>query len=506
MASTTPATRRTADEQATARGPAAPGPRGVPARASTAVWLAFCALALGQLLVDVDDVVLNIALPSIAADVHMGPADVPWAVNAYLLCFGGLLLLGGRLADRYGHRAALLVGVAVFVCASLAGTLARTSAMVVTARAGQGLAAALLAPAAMSLLVHTFRDPAQRARALGLWGAVTGLGAVVGLVVGGVVTEHLGWRWIFTGNAVAAAVVGASVLALLPGGTGNRAVRIDPVPALLAVTALGSTIVALHGTLEHGWTSLYTVTWLLVATFAGAAAIRAGRRSTAPLLPRALLRDRAVVVADLSGALVGAALLGTFYFVSLHLQQVLGYSPLQAGLSYLPLVGGLVVAAGAGSAALPRFGARPVLALGFLGCAKGLLLLAWLGIEPERSGFATSLLPGLVVTGLGLGLAFVALTAVAVPGGEGGDGGAASGLYNTAVQVGGALGIAVLATLATARADRLAEQGTSVAYAVASGRDLALVVAAVLLVCGAGLAGLMPASAGRSTSDATMAA
>jgi len=473
-------------------------------------WLAFAALALGQLLVDVDDVVLNIALPSIAVDVDMTPAQMPWAINAYLLCFGGLLLLGGRLADRWGHRTALLTGVVAFVTSSLLGTLAQSSTAVITARAGQGLAAALLAPAAMSLLVHTFPDPDQRSRALGLWGAVTGLGAVVGLVVGGLVTEHLGWRWIFSGNAVVGIVVGVSVLGLLPGGTGDRKTRIDPLPALLAVTALGSMVSMMHGTLSHGWVSAHTSWWLLVAAVSGATAVWTGRRSSAPLLPGSLLRDRAVVVADLSGALVGAALLGTFYFVSLHLQQVLGYSPMQAGWAYLPLVGGLVLAAGVGSAALPRFGARPVLVLGLVGCAKGLLLLAWLGIDSERSSFWTSLLPGLLVTGLGLGLAFVALTATAIPSegavAESTASGAASGLYNTALQVGGALGIAVLATVATARADVLLGQGVSAAQALTTGRDLALVVAAGTLLAGAALAWRMPAAAGRSTETDSMAA
>src|SRR5919107_1295898 len=263
----------------------------LPAAAAVAAWLAFAALALGQLLVDIDDVVLNIALPSIAADVRMLPSQVPWAVNAYLLGFGGLLLLGGRLADRHGHRTVLQLGVGAFVAASLLGTVAQSSATVMAARAGQGIAAALLAPAAMSLLVHTFPDPGQRSRALGLWGAVTGLGAVVGLVIGGLVTEQLGWRWIFTGNAVAALVVGASVLALLPGGTGDRETRIEPLPALLAVTTLGSTVFTLHGTLEHGWLSAYTGTGLVVAVAAGAAAIRTGRRSSAPPIPGAPLPD-----------------------------------------------------------------------------------------------------------------------------------------------------------------------------------------------------------------------
>lgn len=474
-------------------------PRDTTSSVGAAAWAAFAALALGQLLVDIDDVVLNIALPSVAADVGLTAEQMPWAVNAYLLCFGGLLLLGGRLADRHGHRAVLLVGVGVFAAASLVGAFATAPAVVVGSRAGQGLAAALLAPAAMSLLVHTFPDPDDRSRALGLWGAVTGLGAVAGLVVGGVVTEYVGWRWIFGGNAVAAAVVGASVLALLPGGTGDRSARIEPAGALLATGSLTSLVWALHGTLDHGWASATSSSWLAVAVALGVGCVIVSRRSPTPLVPRSLLRDRAVLVADLSGLLVGAALMGTFFFVSLHLQQVLGYSPLHAAWAYLPLVAGLIVAAGVGSGLLPRLGARPVLVAGFVGCAKGLVLLAVLGLDTERSPFATSLLPGLVVAGMGLGLAFVALTSTAVPGGEGATGGGvASGLYNTAVQVGGALGLAVLTTVATARSDALVGSGTPLPEAVTAGRDLALYVAAGVLVAGAGLAALMPARAGRS--------
>lgn len=486
----------------TTSSPAAPDARAVaaPDAITTAIWAAFAALALGQLLVDIDDVVLNIALPSIAADVGLTAETVPWAVNGYLLCFGGFLLLGGRLADRHGHRAVLLVGVGIFCCASLIGTIASTPDAVIGSRAGQGLAAALLAPAAMSLLVRTFPDPSQRSRALGLWGAVTGTGAVLGLVVGGVVTEYVGWRWIFGGNAVVAAVVGVSVLALLPGGTGDRRIRIEPAAAVLATGALLSLVWSLHHAADHGWGSSSVLGWLLVAVVAGALGVVVSARSSAPLVPASLVRDRAVLVANISGLLVGAALMGTFFFVSLHLQQVLNYSPLHAAWSYLPLVGGLVVAAGVGSALLPRTGSRPLLVAGMLGCAKGLVLLGVLGIEAQQSAFATSLLPGLVLVGLGLGLSFVGLTSAAVPGGEGAvDGGVASGLYNTATQVGGALGLAVLTSVATSRSDALVAAGRTLPEALEGGRDLALFVAAATLLVGAGLATLMPRDTGRST-------
>lgn len=473
------------------------------ARAWTAaMWAAFAALALGQLLVDVDDVVLNIALPTIATDLGLGDSVLPWVVNSYVLCFGGLLLLGGRLADRFGHRTVLLVGVSTFVVASLSGAVASSATGLVVARAGQGIAAALLAPAAMSLLVRTFSGPGERTRALGLWGAVTGAGSVVGLVVGGVVTERWGWDWIFAGNAAAAALVGLSVVALLPGGTGDPGVRIEPVGALAVTGGIVLLVDALHGTVDHGLFSWQTLGLLAAAGAALTAAALAGRRGGAPLVPSELLRDRAVVVSDACAALTGAALLGTFYFVSLHVQQVQGYTPTQAAWSYLPLVLGLVVAAGAGSSLVPRYGARPVLATGMATCAAGLALLALLGIDSEPVPFRTGLLPGLLVIGLGLGLAFVALTVTAIPGGEDTtDGGVASGLYNTALQLGGAVGIAVLATVATARADTLGSAGGSHPAAIAGGRELALLVAAGLLLVGVLVALLLPVGAGAHNED-----
>lgn len=468
-------------------------------RLGATVWAAFAALALGQLLVDIDDVVLNIALPSIAADVRLSASERPWTVNAYVLCFGGLLLLGGRLADRYGHRAVLSVGIVVFAVTSGAGSLAASAGQVIGARAGQGLAAALIAPAAMSLLVHTFREPETRGRALGIWGAVTGAGTVLGLVVGGLVTEHVGWRWIFTGNAAAALVVGASVLALLPGGTGDRRIRIEPLGALSATVGLVCAVQALNGTLEHGWLSTHTAGFSVAALALLALAAGAWRHGDAPLVPLTLLRDRAVMVSNGCAMLTGAGLLGTFYFVSLHLQEVLGYTPMQVAGAYLPLVVGLVFAAGVASPLVPRLGARPILVTGMLACALGLGTLGGLGMTAHRESFWASLLPGLLVCGLGLGLAFVSLTVTAIPGGEQtSDGGAASGLYNTALQVGGAIGIAVLATVASSRAGSVLGQGGSPAEALASGRALALFVASALLLCGVALARALPPHAGCS--------
>ncbi len=464
-------------------------------------WVAFTALALGQLLVDIDDTVLSVALPTVARDLALSDGALPWVVNAYVLCFGGLLLVGGRLADRLGSRAVLLGGVGVFAATSLGGAVAVDHLGLVAARAGQGLAAALLAPAAMNLLVRTFPEPAQRAKALGLWGAVTGSGAVVGLVAGGLVTQTVGWRWLFAGNAVLAVVVGLGVRALLPGGGGDPAVRIELLPAASATLGLVAGLHTLDVTAEHGLAAGASLAWAAVAGSLLAVAVTVQLRGRAPLVPHALLRDRAVVVSDVAALLVGAALLGTFFFLSLHLQQVLGWSPLHTAFGYLPLIGALVVAAAVGSSLLPRTGARPVLAAGIVLCATGLGLLARLGLGGD--GHYGSFLPGLLVAGLGLGLAMVALTVGAVPahGQEGAaEGGAASGLYNTALQVGGAVGVASLAALADARARALAPPVGDVVAEVAAltaGRQLAMTVAAVALLAGAAVALALPARTGR---------
>ena len=295
-------------------------------------------------------------------------------------------------------------------------------------------------------------------------------------------------------------LVGVSVLALLPGGTGDRRIRIEPMSALLATAGLALAVYSLHDTVAHGWLSARTTLLITCSIFCWCWRPSSGDAVTPRSSPRALLRNRQVLVSDGCAMLTGGALMGTFYFVSLHLQQVLGYSPVEAALAYLPLVGGLIVAAGVGSPLVPRLGVRPVLAAGMASCAAGLALLATLGMSFERDAFLLTLAPGLVVCGLGLGLAFVSLTVTAIPGGEEtGDDGVASGLYNTALQVGGAIGIAVLAAVSRSRADQLQAAGHTAAEAVTGGRTLAILVAVGLMVAGVGLAWMLPPEAGRGS-------
>ncbi len=458
-------------------------------------WLGLGVLCAGQLMVDVDDAVMNVALPSIQRSVGV-PADrLPWLVSAYLLVFGGCLLLGGRLADRLGCRRMLLGGLVLFVLASVAGAAARNTSMIVLARGGQGLAAALLAPAAMATLLGAFPEPTERARALGVWGAITGGGVAVGLVIGGLVTDLLGWRWVFGLNAVVAMALLVAAPFLVPAQPGLDR---RPFDLFGAVTATAGLIALVHGldtAREYGWTDPVTVgTFGVAAALLTAFTVSQTRRAH-PLLPLRLLARRSVALADAAALAVAAGLLGTFYFASLYLQLQLGFSPLRTALGYLPMIVMLAIGATLASTLGPRFGVRPGLIAGSVATGAGLLLLARMA---HGGSYRGAVLPALLVTGLGIGLAFVSLTVTAVDGVPDRDRGLASGLYNTSVQLGGGLGLAVLTTVASARTDHLTGGGAPADAAITGGYGWGAVAGAGLVLVGVVLAVLMPAGAGRA--------
>jgi MFS family permease len=468
-------------------------------------WLAFAALALGQLLVEIDDAVLTIALPTIAKDLHLAPGRLPWVINAYVLCFGGFLLLGGVLADRFGARRMLQTGLGIFVVSSTVGVLATGLGGLVAARTGQGIAASLLAPAAMSMVLQTFREPAARTRALSLWGAVTGTGVVLGLIAGGAVTEWFGWRWLFGANAIAAMGVGLVVRTVVSrvAADAPKKRRIEPVGAVAATVGLFALVYTFDAVHRLGWADPQTLVALVLAISGLSLCVTVQRRHPEPLIPRALLRERRIVVADLAGLLAGAGLLGTFFFVSLYLQTTLHYSPLRTGAAYLPLIGALMVAAGLAPTLMTRLGHRIVMAAGFALCSLGLLAIAvrsfgvgipgLAALTGRTDSYATGLLPAMVLTGLGLGAAFITLTNQAVPDGESTEsGGTASALLNTALQLGGGLGLAIFASLATSRTDHLLDAGEAPVRALTSGYGLGMVTGAVVVLLGALVALALP--------------
>jgi EmrB/QacA subfamily drug resistance transporter len=408
-------------------------------------WRALALLAVAQFVVVLDASIMNIALPSIATDLDASTDTLSWVINAYLLAFGGLLLLGGRLADLIGRRRVFIAGLSVFGLASLAGGLADTSAQLIAARAVQGIGGALLAPAALSIVTTLFPEGAERNKALGVWGAVAGSGGVAGVLLGGILTSGLGWEWVLFVNVPLA--LGAAVLApRLFSETriaGSR--KIDLAGAVAVTSGMALAVYALVEANGAGWGSAQTLGLLAAAGALLAAFVVIQARVAEPLMPLAIFRNPHVRAANVTMVAAGAAMLGLFFFLSLYLQQVLGYSALEAGVSQLPLAGTLVLAAGAAGPLAERLGVKPVLLTGLAVFAIG---LAWFSRVSADGTFLADILGPSLLVGLGLAATFVSLTIESVSGVDGDRYGLASGLVNTSQQIGGALGLAILTAVA----------------------------------------------------------
>ena len=454
---------------------ARPGPAGVPGRPRhprDGVVLALACVA--QFMVVLDVSIVTVALPSIGRDLHYSPGGLQWVVNAYVLTFAGFLLLGGRAADLFGRRRVYLFGIALFTAASLAGGIATDSAWLTAARAVQGVAGAFLSPATLTIIITTFSGD-RRARALGLWSAVAGAGGAAGSILGGVLTSALSWRWVLFVNIPIGVAAIAAALAWLAESRGSardgagaaRAgarARLDVGGAITVTAGLGALIYAIVGTQTHPWGSARTLSLLAAAAVLLAAfAVIELRLARSPLMPFGLLRSRSVSGANTVMFLIGAAFFSMWYFLSLYLQNVLGYSALRAGLAFLPM--GITIIAGAqvSSRLLPRIGVRPLLQAGTLVAAGG---FAWLSaITPHASYWDQVFGPGCVIS-LALGLLFTPLAAAATAGVPVTEAGLASGVLNTSRQIGGSLGLAVLATIATDRSHAaLAAGGRAVSLA-----------------------------------------
>jgi EmrB/QacA subfamily drug resistance transporter len=416
-------------------------------------WIALGLLCMAQFVVVLDAAIVNVALPSIGEDLAFSQDNLSWVVNAYVLTFGGFLLLGGRLADLLGRRRVFMFGLVLFALASLAGGFATSEAWLIGARAVQGLGAAILSPAALSIVTTTFSDGAERNKALGAWGAVAGSGGAAGVLLGGVLTEYLGWEWVLWVNVpigIVAALVAPSLVAESRSESLTRA--FDFGGAITVTAGLSVLVYALVDATDVGWGSTQTIVLLAVAVALIAAFVAIERRSDAPLVPFGIFRLRTLTGANVVGVLTGASLFSMFFFISLYMQQVLGYSAIKAGLSYLPLALTIILAAAVASQLVTRVGFKPVLATGMVLIAAGLV---WFGQVSVGGGFASDILGPSLLAAAGLGLAFVPQTIAAVSGVGEREAGLASGLINTSQQVGGALGLAVLATIANSRTDDL---------------------------------------------------
>ncbi|HEV7460855.1 MAG TPA: MFS transporter [Solirubrobacteraceae bacterium] len=412
-------------------------------------WIALGLLATAQFVVVLDASIVNVALPSIGRALHFTQDSLSWVVNAYVLTFGGFLLLGGRLADLLGRRRVFIAGLIVFAGASLAGGLAQSEAWLIAARAVQGLGAAILSPAALSIVTNTFKEGAERNRALGVWGAVAGSGGAAGVLLGGILTDSLGWEWVLYVNFPIGILAAFLAPRLIDESRAEGERRAFDVAGAVTVTAgLSLLVYALVDAQNAGWGSLQTVGLLGVSVALLAAFTAIELRSAAPLVPFRIFRSRTLTGANISGLLVGASLFSMFFFISLYMQQVLGYGPLKAGISYLPLAGTIIVSAGIASQLVTRLGFKPVLLSGFVFIAAGLI---WFGQVSWNGAFAADILGPSLLAAVGLGLSFVSVTIAAVGGVAEREAGLASGLINTSQQIGGALGLAVLATIANAR-------------------------------------------------------
>ncbi|MCW2994620.1 MAG: transporter [Conexibacter sp.] len=438
-------------------------------------WLALALLAVAQFVVVLDASIMNIALPSIGTELHVSTDTLSWVVNAYVLAFGGLLLLGGRLADLLGRRRVFIAGLVVFGLASLAGGLSANATQLIAARAIQGIGAAALAPAALSIVTTLFGEGAERNKALGIWGAVAGSGGVAGVLLGGILTSGLGWEWVLFVNVPIA--LGAAVLAPRLFGesrVGDGARSIDVAGAVTVTGGIVAAVYALVQANDAGWTSLQTLGLLGAAAVLLGAFVAIEARVAEPLMPLDIFRAGPVRAANVTMVAAGAAMFGLFFFLSLYLQQVLGYSALEAGVSQLPLAGTLVLAAGLAGPLAQRFGIRPLLLAGLALFALG---MAWFSRIPVDGAFLPDILGPSLLVGLGLALTFVALTIAAVTGVDDRRYGLASGLINTSQQIGGALGLAILTAVADHRTQTSAAGGLA---AINDGYRLALLVAAGL--------------------------
>jgi EmrB/QacA subfamily drug resistance transporter len=460
--------------------------------ASDRRWLALYLLCLGELMIVLDTTIVNVALPSIRADLGFTQTSLVWVVNAYMLTYAGFLLLGGRLGDFFGQRRMFLAGLTLFTLASLACGMANSQGLLIAARAVQGLGGAVVSAIALSLIMNLFSEPAEQAKAMGVYGFVCAAGGSIGVLVGGLLTGAFSWHWIFLVNLPIGVAVYALCLVLLPDDDGKaEGGRLDVAGAMTVTLSLMLAVYAIVNGNEAGWTSARTLGLLGAAVVLFALFIGIEAKVRNPLMPLGLFRLRNIAVANVVGVLWAAGMFAWFFISALYMQLVLNYTPLQIGLAFLP--SNIIMAAfslGLSAWMVMRFGLRLPVAAGMLLAALGLALFA---VSPVEGRFAVHVLPGMLLLGLGCGMALnpVLLAAMSDVGPE--ESGLASGIVNTAFMMGGALGLAVLASLAAARTGFLHAAGAGVPEALTGGYQIAFAVGAVFAAAAALIAGLLRA-------------
>src|SRR5215210_7090570 len=441
-------------------------------------WRILAVVATAFFMTILDVSIVNVALPSIAEDLHFSQENLQWVITAYAIAFGGFLLLGGRAADLIGRRGVFVAGVALFTLASLVCGLAQSDEMLIASRAVQGLGGAIISPAALSIVMTSFEEGPERNKALGVWGALGGSGAAVGVLAGGILTEYLSWRWIFFVNVP----VGALVLLLTPRivpqsrrDEGGR--RYDALGAVLVSAGLALLVYGISEAPKVGWATGRTVGVLIAAGVLLIGFLVNERRHHDPLMPFHIFRVRTVAGANVVGALLGAVIFANFFLLTLYVQDILGYSALKAGLTFLATAGTAVLSAGVAQALTTKFGAKPIITIGLVLLTAAMV---WYSQIPVHGTYATDLLPGYVMVGVGIAFAFVPVSIAALAGVVEREAGLASGLINTSQQIGGAIGVAVASTVFTSHFKSLTSEGNPLPEALTGGYRWAFWALAVL--------------------------
>jgi EmrB/QacA subfamily drug resistance transporter len=444
-------------------------------------WLALGLLSVVQFMVVLDIAIVNVALPSIQVDLGFSQENLQWVISAYALVFGGFLLLGGRAADLLGRRRLFLAGIVVFTLGSLIAGFAWSEVSLIAARALQGLGAAVITPAALSILSTTFVEGRERNIALGVWGAVGGFGAAAGVLMGGVLTDTLGWEWIFFLNVPVGAAAFVVAPRLLSESRDARVKSFDALGAVLVTGGLSSLVYAITQAGQDGWVAGKTISFFAAALSLLVGFVAWELRHPEPLMRLGILKTRTVSGANVAGFILTITTLSTFLTLTLYMQQVLGFSAMQTGFAFVAIAGTAIVWSTVAAQLVTRVGVKPVLVVGLSALTAGLLYLTQI---PVNGSYVADLLPGFLLIALGLGFSFVPISIAALTGVEPGEAGLASGLINTSQQIGGALGIAALSTIATSRTEDAVAGGSTQAAALVTGFHSAFLAAVVIAAIG----------------------
>jgi EmrB/QacA subfamily drug resistance transporter len=444
-------------------------------------WKALAIVCAAFFMTVLDVSIVNVALPSIGKSLDFSRDSLQWVITAYAITFGGFLLLGGRIADLFGRRRVFLVGVVVFTVASFTCGLASSESVLIISRAVQGLGAAIISPAALSIVITTFDEGPERNKALGIWGAIGGGGAAVGVLAGGLLTKYLGWEWIFFVNVPVGIIAFLLAPRFVRESRSDRETSQDIAGAVTVTAGLALLVYAVSSAPNHGWGTSWTLSRIAVAVVLLLAFLVIEARAKYPLLPFSIFRIRTVAGANVAGLLLGAVVFANFFILTLYVQQVLGYSALKTGITFVATAGSAVLFAGLAQALVTKIGAKTVMAIGFVAMIAGML---WYTQIPVHASFASDLLPGYLLVGFGLPFTFIPVSIAALAGIEAHEAGLASGLINTAQQIGGAIGVAVTSSISISHFDHETAKGVAFPAAFTSGSQWAFWVMLGIAIVG----------------------